>query len=211
MQIYDLIIQKVGFVIYEAKHRNRQFKKQQMKSLRKIALLLGVHLFALTFAQESDSTQDAQAPSRWTVGGSVGLGGSFGSGNSSTVISLSPKVGYWLTSDLQGGLSTNFMWQNSKYFATAIAGLGPFLDYFVLPNFYLSSKYEHYFVSQKDKTTSQKISDSEPSLWFGLGYAQPIGGGSYLQIGGMYNVLYKKNTSLFSSGFSPMIGVVIRL
>lgn len=182
-----------------------------MKNLQKISLLVLVHLFAYSLAQESYSQEQEQAPSRWTLGGSVGLGGSFGSGSSSTALSLSPKVGYWLTPALQGGLGTNFMWQNSKYFSTSIAGVGPFLNYFVLPNFYLSSKYEHYFVSQKDKATSQKISDSEPSLWFGLGYAQPIARGSYLQIGGMYNVLYKKNSSVFSSGFSPTVGVIIGL
>jgi hypothetical protein len=38
-----------------------------------------------------------------------------------------------------------------------------------------------------------------------------MGNNSYLQIGGMYNVLWKQNNSIFSSGFVPNIGVVFGL
>jgi hypothetical protein len=38
-----------------------------------------------------------------------------------------------------------------------------------------------------------------------------MGNNSYLQIGGMYNVLWKQNSSIFSSGFVPNIGVVFGL
>lgn len=167
--------------------------------------------FGWSHAQQLDSLNTVDQRSKWTLGGSVGLGGSFGGGGSSTALSLSPRLGYWLTPNLLAGLGTNFMWHNSTYFSSSIVGVGPYVNYFVIPNFYLSTSFEQYFVKQRDKVSHERFSTSEPALHFGLGYAQPIARGAYLQIGGSYNVLYKKHSSVFSSGFTPTIGIVLGL
>jgi hypothetical protein len=38
-----------------------------------------------------------------------------------------------------------------------------------------------------------------------------VGNNIYMQIGAMYNVLWKQNSSIFSSGFTPQVGVVFGL
>ena len=48
-------------------------------------------------------------------------------------------------------------------------------------------------------------------LYLGGGYMQRIGNNSYLQLGLMYNVLWKENSSIFSSGLVPNIGFVVGL
>jgi hypothetical protein len=38
-----------------------------------------------------------------------------------------------------------------------------------------------------------------------------VGNNAYMQLGAMYNVLWKENNSIFSSGFVPQVGVVFGL
>lgn len=40
---------------------------------------------------------------------------------------------------------------------------------------------------------------------------QQIGNNSFMQIGLMYNVLYKENSSVFSGGLIPSVGFVVGL
>ena len=75
---------------------------------------------------------------------------------------------------------------------------------------YLQTSYQHYFINQKfngDKSYHKE----EDALYIGGGYMQSLGGSTYMRIGFTYNVLYKKDKSIFSSGFSPSIGIVIGL
>ena len=162
-------------------------------------------------AQIGTSTPISETNSRWTFGGSAGLGGSFGSGGGGTSIYLSPRVGYKLTENLETGLATNFTWSNSEYYSSTTIGVGPFVNYYISRNFYLGGMFQEYFFNQKDKFYNLKYSGNEAALYLGGGYMQKIGDRAYLQIGGMYNVLYKKDTSVFGSGFIPSIGVVFGL
>ena len=56
-----------------------------------------------------------------------------------------------------------------------------------------------------------KYNTEEDALYIGAGYMQNIGGNVYVQIGASYNVLYKKDKSIFSTGFIPNVGIVIGL
>lgn len=149
-----------------------------------------------------------ESNNRWTFGGGIGVG--FGSNNYFN-LSAAPRVGYKLTDDLEGGVLGSVSWQKSNAYSSTMFGVGPFLNYYVARTFYLSANYQHYFINYKDKIYDYKANTNEDALYLGGGYMQRIGNNSYLQLGLMYNVLYKENESIFSSGLVPNIGFVVGL
>lgn len=145
---------------------------------------------------------------RWTFGGGIGLG--FGSNNYFN-LSAAPRVGYRLTDDLEGGVLGSVSWQKSNAYSSTMFGVGPFLNYYIGRTFFISANYQHYFINYKDKLYDFKTNENEDALYLGGGYMQRIGNNSYLQLGLMYNVLWKENSSIFSSGLVPNIGFVVGL
>lgn len=146
--------------------------------------------------------------SRWTFGGGIGLG--FGSNNYFN-LSAAPRVGYRLTDDLEGGVLGSISWQKSNAYSSTMFGVGPFLNYYIGRTFFISANYQHYFINYKDKFYDFKTNENEDALYLGGGYMQQIGNNSFLQLGLMYNVLWKENSSIFSSGLVPNIGFVVGL
>ncbi|MDO4224729.1 MAG: hypothetical protein Q4C75_02430 [Bergeyella zoohelcum] len=183
--------------------------------MNKIFLLAGVMISGLYNAQIGTRLPQAKIggeDSKWTFGGYLGIGGAFGgNGYGGTSVYVSPRVGYKITDNFEGGLATNLTWQSSKYFSSTMLGVGPFANYYFNRSFYVSGLYQHYFVNQKNKTTSQKISNDEAALYLGAGYLQKLGSKAYMQIGGMYNVLYKENSSVFGGAFVPNVGIIYGL
>ncbi len=145
---------------------------------------------------------------RWTFGGGIGVG--FGS-QSTFYLSASPRVGYRLTDDLEGGMTASVSWQTSDFYRSTMFGIGPFVNYYIADMFYLSANYQHYFINYKDKFYDYKMNNQEDALYLGGGYMQRVGNNSFIQIGLMYNVLWKENSSIFSSGLVPNIGFVMGL
>ncbi|WP_295212115.1 hypothetical protein [uncultured Chryseobacterium sp.] len=116
-----------------------------------------------------------------------------------------------LTSDLEGGVLGSVSWQKSNAYSSTMFGIGPFLNYYIARTFFVSANYQHYFINYKDKIYDVKANANEDALYLGGGYMQRIGNNSFLQLGLMYNVLWKENSSIFSSGLSPNIGFVVGL
>lgn len=142
----------------------------------------------------------------FTFGGNIGA--SFG--DNVWGVSLSPRIGYKLTDDLELAFSVNYNWQKTSYSQYNFLGLGPAVNYYFFRSAYVHASYQHYFIKQKfDRQESYRT--EEDALYLGGGYMQPLGGNAYLQMGFSYNVLYKKDKSIFSSGFSPSVGIVIGL
>ena len=143
----------------------------------------------------------------WTYGGNVGINfTSYGLG-----IDLSPQVGLKVTDDLEVGIVVNGSLQNSEYFRSLLLGVGPVASYYIGRVAYLSTSYQHYFVSQKHKTLDTTYNTNEDALYIGAGYMQQLGANVYMRFGGSYNILYKEGKSIFGSRFIPNIGVVIGL
>lgn len=145
---------------------------------------------------------------RWTFGGGIGVG--FGS-NNAFYLQASPRVGYRLTDDLEGGVVGSVSWQTSDFYRSTMFGVGPFINYYFARSFYVSANYQHYFINYKDKFYDFKTNTDEGALYLGGGYMQRIGNNSFMQLGLMYNVLWKENSSIFSSGLIPNIGFVVGL
>ncbi len=175
--------------------------------MKKIIISLSFLLSGLIFSQEITETLTPDT-NRWTFGGGIGFG--FGS-NSYFNLSAVPRVGYMLTNNLEGGVLGSVLWQKSNAYSSTMFGIGPFLNYYIARTFFISANYQHYFINYKDKIYDVKANTNENALYLGGGYMQRIGNNSFLQLGLMYNVLWKENSSIFSSGLSPNIGFVVGL
>lgn len=143
----------------------------------------------------------------FTYGG--GIGGSIGS--NLWGISLSPRLGYKLSEEVELAFSVNYYFQQNQQSRYHSVSLGPSLNYYIARNFYAKASYQHYFITQKIRRSELSYRIEEDALLLGGGYMQALGSNSYLRIGFSYNVLYDKDKSIFSSGLVPEIGFVIGL
>lgn len=177
--------------------------------LLSFGLLLSVSAYAQVIPdyepqrKKSDST-------RWTYGGYAGLSGSFGTYGGFGIYA-SPRAGYKITENIEAGLSGTYNHQSNRYYSANMIGIGPFLNYYFGRSAYLTTQYQHNFVSQKDKVNQETFKTDEPALYLGGGFMQQMGNKVYFQSGLMYNVLYKKDNSVFSGGLVPHVGIVVGL
>lgn len=181
--------------------------------MKKLLFLSAISLFTVSFAQIGTSFPSAKTSNeetKWTFGGYAGLGGAFGTGGG-IALYVAPRVGYKVAENFEVGMATNLNWQNSKYYSSSTLGVGPFANYYFGRSFYISGMFQEYFYSQKDKVNGLKYNGNEAALYLGGGYMQRLGDKVYMQIGGMYNVLYKKDQSIFGGGFIPNVGIVYGL
>lgn len=170
--------------------------------------ILFTHLLFLSFvafAQTSES--EAEHPSKWRVGGGIGLG--FGN-NDHFSLAVSPFVGYEISPMLEGGVTAGYQyskWSNSRQ---NLFNFGPYLNFYPVNFLFLRGHFEHFTGSNKWKSGNPDVSDikenfDESALWLGGGYRSP--GKVSFYAGLMYNLLYKEDSSLFSTGLRPMVGV----
>lgn len=181
--------------------------------MKKNISLFTILLFTAVSAQIGTSIPSGKIGgenSKWTFGGYAGLGGAFGNGGG-IALYVTPRVGYKFTDNFEAGLATNLNWQNSKYYSSTMLGVGPFANYYFGRSFYLSGMFQEYFYSQKDKINDLKYKGDEAAFYLGGGYMQRLGEKVYMQIGGMYNVLYDREKSVFGGGFIPNVGIVYGL
>lgn len=170
--------------------------------MKKNGLLFFVLISGLAMAQISTEATSG----KWTFGGGIGLG--FGS-NGYFNVGISPRAGYKVLDNLEVGAQGSLNFQSSDYYKSTMIGIGPFANYYFAQNFYASTLMQHYFVNYTDKLYDYKADAEETALYLGGGYMQRIGTNAAMQIGLMYNVLWRENSSMFSSGFSPTVGFVI--
>jgi hypothetical protein len=174
--------------------------------MKKNCTLLLMMMSFWSFAQIAMSSGNQN--NRWTFGGGLGVG--FGSDNYFN-LQVSPRVGYKITDQLEGGLSGNVSWQTSNFYKSTMFGFGPFMNYYFGRSFFIVANLQQYFINSTEKYSNYKFSTDETALYLGGGYMQNIGNNAFMQFGVMYNVLWKENKSIFSSGFVPSVGFVVGL
>lgn len=174
-----------------------------MKKLFSLSLML---VSVLSFSQIAMSS--GTQTNRWTFGGGLGVG--FGS-NSYFNLQVSPRVGYKITEQLEGGVIGNVSWQTSDYYKSTMFGVGPFMNYYFARSFFIGANLQQYFINSEEKFTGYKFDTDETALYLGGGYMQPLGNNAFVQFGIMYNVLWKERSSIFSTGFIPSVGFVVGL
>lgn len=175
--------------------------------MKKLFISSFLLISGLSFSQFSVGTPAAET-NKWTFGGGLGVG--FGS-NSYFNLQFAPRVGYRLTNDLEAGLIGSVSWQSSDFYKSTMFGFGPFVNYYFARSFFVSGNLQHFFVNYEDKFYDFKNNQQETALYLGGGYMQQVGNNSFMQIGLMYNVLYKENSSVFSGGLIPTVGFVVGL
>lgn len=180
---------------------------QKNINMKKLFISSFILISGLLFSQVAVGKPAAET-NKWTFGGGLGVG--FGS-NSYFNLQVAPRVGYRLTNDLEAGLIGSVSWQTSDFYKSTMFGFGPFVNYYFARSFFVSGNLQHFFVNYEDKFYDFKNNQQETALYLGGGYMQQIGNNSFMQIGLMYNVLYKENSSVFSGGLIPSVGFVVGL
>lgn len=170
--------------------------------LLKIFFFFAVLLISYVPAQSTSN--------KWTFGGAMGLHSSW-SRDQAIGINVSPRAGFKITEQLEVGMSARVDWLNSSYASSTLFGIGPFVNYYFNRKFFFSGLFQEVVINEKIKSTSSRVGFDEAALYFGGGYMQTLGPKTYLQIGLLYNVIRKENSSVFNSSFFPNVGIVYGL
>lgn len=169
-----------------------------------------IYLFFLIFSilvKCQETNYEEYSPSKWRFGGGLGLG--FGS-NGYFGFAISPFVGYEIIPQLEAGATVGYQyskWNDSKQ---NLFNFGPYLNYYPISFLFARAHFEHYTGKNKfdyGSIGSGSYTFDESALWLGGGYRST--GRVQFFAGIMYNVLYKEETSLFSTGLRPIVGISV--
>ena len=175
-----------------------------MKKL--LLFLISLTLSSTIYAQIN---QNQPFNNNWRFGGGLGL--SFGN-NGYFGFNVSPSVGYMIANNLELGATAGYQYAKDDYAKLNLFNAGPYVNFFPVENLFLRANYMYYTGKQKYNERynyNYETNLDESALWLGAGYQSS--GPVRFQAGVMYNVLYKENESIFSSGFQPFMGVSIGL
>ena len=147
---------------------------------------------------------------RLIVGG--GLGG--GSLQGGYIFSVTPSVGYMLTDRLHAGINLGYFYSRQKIpysdgshelFKNRVISTSLYARYFPLDAIFLQispelnfakTKYEYYY-ALTDETTTENLTNTIPAFLVGGGYAQRLGGNSYMMISVMYDLVQNPNSPYY--------------
>lgn len=171
-----------------------------MKKLVFIALFS----FPLIFtAQFSDDQSSGDSENKWYTGGGIQLGFS----NVSTVIGVSPLIGYNITDELSAGAGLNITYFKSGSFSSTLLGGRLFSRYLITPNIFARTEFHMTSVESNFAGREEEEASSErewvPAWFVGGGYRQSIGNRTFLNVSIMWDVIEDENspyTNPFISG-----------
>lgn len=172
--------------------------------MKKIFFLLFMFCSGIAFSQINLPTSHEQ--SKWRVGGNIGL--SFGN-NNYFGLAISPSIGYKITREIEGGITAGYRYSKWSHSKQNMFNVGPYINYYPINSIFLRSHYEYYTGNQKYDNIVETRNFNESALWVGGGYRS--GGPVKIYVGLMYNVLYKKDHSVFANGLRPIGGVSISI
>lgn len=156
------------------------------------------------FSQGKDnSLKGAPLKDRIVTGGGVGLG--FGAVQD--FFSVSPVIGYRLTTKLLAGTGVTYRYTNYKVYRPAIRlndyGLNPFLRFTVYRNIFLQTEYE-YLNYEYPLSIAETTRRSFDSFLAGGGFIQPIGNRLSFYLMALYNFSYQP-TNQYTPYDSPIV------
>ena len=132
-------------------------------------------------------------------------------GNQSSYFLVQPIVGYKLTDKIQVGISPLYIYSSGTYTFSnkkqivSAYGPGVFGRYFINENIFAHTEYLGLSYNYENELTNLKVSRFSNSLFVGGGY-MPGGAGAYFVA--LYDVLYSKTNSFYSSPFDFRVGFV---
>ena len=156
--------------------------------------------FSQAFSQrEIDEGSKPSFKDRVYFGGGLGLnGGRDAYGNSYFYIGLYPIIGYMVNNQFSVGIGITFQHYNYPDFDLSINqyGFSPFARY----NFGNLFLYTEYMILNS-ATFINAQRQTYDRLLFGIGYSQPLGKRSSINVMGMYDVIWKRSDGAFASPF----------
>ncbi len=147
---------------------------------------------------------------RLIVGG--GLGG--GSLQGGYIFSVTPSVGYMVTDRFHAGINLGYFYSKQEIpysdgsyelFKNRVVSTSLYARFFPLDVIFLQvtpeinfakTKYEYYY-ALTDQTTTENLTNSIPAFLVGGGYAQRLGGNSYMMISVMYDLVQNPNSPYY--------------
>ncbi|CAN5365627.1 hypothetical protein BH11BAC1_BH11BAC1_25860 [soil metagenome] len=180
-------------------------------------LFLVVVLFTLTckFTSAQDQPVPPQQPppeekgfwDKIYIGGNLGL--QFGT---TTVINVSPQIGYHVTDKFVPGIGLTYIYynfrdpySNSRY-ETNIYGGSVFGKYFFTQNIFAHAEYEELNLEGYDLYLNKYTRLWVPSLFVGAGYNQPLGQRGFIQLLVLFEVLQDRNSPYYRNNPIVRIG-----
>lgn len=161
-----------------------------------ILFFLSLAITTSVLAQWGDSEMEDKAPWKERIFTGGGLGMSFGT--NVDFISVSPLIGYKVTSKLASGISFTYRYTNYKYVSPKIAtndyGISPFVRFNVYQNLFLHSEYE-YLNYEFPTSANESIRKTFNSFLAGGGFFQPLGRNAGFFALALYNFSYRNPTS----------------
>lgn len=163
-------------------------------------------VFLILFAQPAFAQRDVDNDAAWKDRVYLGGGGGFNGGTSNGYkywsISVSPVVGYMVTSNFSVG--TGITYQRTTYSDFNVNytqyGVMPFVRY----NFnqlFLTAEY-NYINLPTSAYQPNSLSSSDrffkSRMLFGAGYTQPLGGRGRVNVAALYDVLYRRPSVFLS-------------
>lgn len=174
--------------------------------MKKVIVLFLLPLYFHASAQDKDNerVRNGFEKQRLFTGGSANLG--FSSGT--TMIGLTPQLGYSVTDWMDAGITVNFNYVSQRdYYSTeklrqTTYGPGAFVRLFPIKFLFATAQYEYNFITQKYITagnggnSSQKTSFSANSLLVGGGYAggREKGNNTYYFLSVAWDIMGDKNS-----------------
>ena len=129
-------------------------------------LFLSLAFLTLTSLAMAQSTNILSPAYQSSVNSPITYGGNVGINFTTYGLSLdlSPRIGYKITNDLELALNINGSLQHTEYYRSLSLGVGPSLAYYIGRAAYLSSSFQHYFVSLKNKSTDYTHNTQEDAI-----------------------------------------------
>ena len=166
-----------------------------------VTLILVCSLLCLGQDDEFKTSPDAKKakePSKKSSGfdwDKVYLGGGLGlQFGSTTIIDVSPMMGYRFSEDLSAGVSISYLYWavRNPSLSSSTYGGGPFVRYVLYENVFVHGEYQllnsKYFILDQYNRLLDEFREDVHYLWIGGGFRQHLGGNSYLLLMALYNL-----------------------
>jgi hypothetical protein len=162
--------------------------------MKKIPLIIFLYLIAGSAFAQKEVSDRASWQERTFIGGGGGLGGGTDrNGNKYFNFSVSPVIGYMITSKVAAGAAVSYSSFNYTDIGVKFAqyGVMPFLRY-NLEELFLTAEYNYINIPTLNGNydTTDRIFTSR--MLAGAGYTVPVGGNTKLNVVGMYDLAYNR-------------------